>query len=413
MRIFRTLLLCLLLFLQVRDSLAQDKDLQALKTQYLKLRNTDVEISDSERWLTLAAAFEDFVEKNPKSTEGASALLDASILYERLYRKFGGHDRLEKCVELLTQIPKRYPGHKLSDDALLRLGDIQLQDLDDKDAARRSYQEIVEAYPDGDMFDAAHTRLDQIKSMGRHAKREAESEADAPSPETAGKPVIVLDPGHGGEDYGAPGVGGILEKDVVLDVAFKLEKLLESELGAIVRLTRRKDVFIPLAERTNLANDFDATIFISLHANASPGGKLSGVETYYLDNTGDKASEKLAERENRSVRFEGPQGDLAYMLSDLIQNAKIEDSLRLARSLQSSIFSNLAEHWQIGRSLGVKKGPFYVLVGAHMPCVLVEMGFIDNASDGKNLSESKFRAELAHSLFLGIKSYLGAKKVGA
>ena len=216
----------------------------------------------------------------------------------------------------------------------------------------------------------------------------------------------MLDPGHGGEDFGAVGKGGLLEKDVVLSVALELEALLKKELGALVRLTRRKDSFVPLMERTNLANDFEADLFISLHSNASPSGQIAGIETYYLDNAGDKSSMKLAERENRSVQLEGPQADLSYMLSDLIQSAKMSDSMKLGKALQTTTYSFLNTKWEVGRNLGLKRAPFYVLVGAHMPCVLIEMGFIDNSTDGANLADKDFRADLARGLFLGIRKFL-------
>jgi N-acetylmuramoyl-L-alanine amidase len=218
--------------------------------------------------------------------------------------------------------------------------------------------------------------------------------------------VIVIDPGHGGEDFGAIGVGGLMEKDVVLDIALRLEKLLISKLQARVRLTRRNDVFVPLAERTNFANDFDAKLFVSLHINASPKGNASGLETYYLDNTDDAGSKKLAERENSSVQFEGEAGDLQFMLSDLIQNAKLDESIELANLVQRSLLRRSKPFIKELKDLGVRRGPFYVLVGAHMPCILAELFFIDHPMDGKKLADTKFRQMLAEGLFDGINEFL-------
>ncbi|GAH00108.1 unnamed protein product, partial [marine sediment metagenome] len=270
-----------------------------------------------------------FADKHPRLIEAAFALHDAAVLYELLYRRFGGRDRIEGSARLLERLARDYPGHKLADDALVRRGDLLLYELNDVAGARKSYLEVVEAYRNADMYEVARVRLRSIDE-GTYQKTSKSSESSKSLEKQAHVdqgPLVLIDPGHGGDDFGAQGKGGLLEKDVVLDIALRLEKLLVEKLNAVVRLTRRKDVFVPLAERTNLANDFEADVFISLHTNASPKGKVAGLETYFLDNTNDKASRKLAERENRSMRFEGSQSDLQFMLSDLIQNAKLEDSI--------------------------------------------------------------------------------------
>lgn len=221
------------------------------------------------------------------------------------------------------------------------------------------------------------------------------------------RPVIIIDPGHGGEDLGAVGVNGIQEKDVVLDISKELEKYLVENLNAVVRFTRDRDVFIELAERTTMANDYEADVFISLHANASPRKKLSGFEIYYLDNTQDAASKKLAERENASHAQSG-NSDLGFILSDMIQNHKLADSVRLAKSISAGVEQFVLHNWPGSTNLGVKKGPFYVLVGAHMPCVLVELFFIDHKLDGERLAKTDFRKDLAYALYLGIEQFLSA-----
>ena len=227
--------------------------------------------------------------------------------------------------------------------------------------------------------------------------------------ETAGarRPVIIIDPGHGGDDLGAPGVGGMLEKDVVLAISGYLSAYLQENLNAVVRLTRDQDVFIPLPERTSIANDYEADVFISLHANASPRHKLSGFEIYYLDNTQDAGSKKLAERENTAGQ--GASSDLGFILSDLIQNHKMPDSIKLARNISEAVDSFILTSWPGTANLGVKKGPFFVLVGAHMPCVLVELFFIDNKYDGEKLMKPAFQKDLAYALYLGIEKFLNQK----
>jgi N-acetylmuramoyl-L-alanine amidase len=207
-------------------------------------------------------------------------------------------------------------------------------------------------------------------------------------------------------------VGGLLEKDVTLSVAMELEALLRKDADIRVIVTRRNDKFVPLAQRTEIANSSHADLFISLHNNASPQHQLSGLEVFYLDLEGDDASRKLAERENASVQFEGAGGDLSYMLSDLIQHAKVGDSIRLAETIKREALGEVEERWGKFHDLGVKKAPFYVLVGAHMPCVLVEMFFIDNPEEGKRLAQREFRQSLARGLHRGIRHYLKSAKKG-
>ncbi len=383
-----------------------DRQIHSLKEQYLKLRNTDIKVERVAEWQGLTDAFIKFVEKNPKHKDAPSALMNASILCEELYRKKPERDRILLSTRLLAQITSDYPASALADDALVKRAAILHSDLADSEAAREHYREVLERYPSSDMYEVAKAGLEGLKSKSKRVLVDQEPAFNSQAETGKDSPLILIDPGHGGEDFGAVGIGGLLEKDVVLSVAIELEELLKRELGAVVRLTRRKDVFVPLVERTNLANDFEADIFVSLHANASPSGKIAGIETYYLDNTGDKASLKLAERENRSIKLEGPEADLSYMLSDLIQNAKMGDSIRLGKSLQTATYSFLKTKWDVGRNLGVKRAPFYVLVGAHMPCVLMEMGFIDHKVDGANLADKNFRSDMARGIFVGLKKFI-------
>jgi N-acetylmuramoyl-L-alanine amidase len=229
-----------------------------------------------------------------------------------------------------------------------------------------------------------------------------------PKPETQkvsvpGIQKIVLDPGHGGKDTGAIGAGGLMEKDVVLILAKKLAKKLAKEIGVEVVLTRDKDVFIPLEDRTAIANAENADLFISLHVNASPSPQAKGIETYYLDNTDDEAAIRLAARENGTSRRN--ISDIQFILSDLIQNSKLEDSIALAHHLQSSLVSHLGQTAAAVKDLGVKKAPFYVLVQAKMPSVLAEIFFITNKKEGQLLSQDSYQNAIVEALYRGIKKY--------
>ncbi len=214
---------------------------------------------------------------------------------------------------------------------------------------------------------------------------------------------IVLDPGHGGKDPGAIGVGGIAEKDIVLAVAKKLERKLKQEMGVEVVLTRRDDRFIPLEDRTAIANAEGADLFVSLHMNASPNGEAKGLETYYLDNTNDEGSLRLAARENVTSRRN--VSDLQFILSDMTQNMKLEDSITLAHHLQHSLVDGMSTRLADVKDLGVKKALFYVLVGARMPSVLVEMFFITNKTEGRAMSQETYQNAVVDALYDGILKY--------
>lgn len=219
--------------------------------------------------------------------------------------------------------------------------------------------------------------------------------------------TIMLDPGHGGKDPGAIGMGRVAEKDVVLALSKRVGRKLAARLPVKVLYTRSTDVFIPLEERIAKANAAQADVFVSVHANASANPALQGVETYYLNNTNDRATIRLASLEN-GLRpgGNGRSDSLSFLLSDLIQNGKEEDSIALANHLQESIVTRVRQQYPSVRSLGVKKGPFYVLVGAHMPCVLVETAFLTHAVEGKHIARPEYQEALAEGLFLGIARFL-------
>ena len=214
---------------------------------------------------------------------------------------------------------------------------------------------------------------------------------------------IVLDPGHGGKDPGAIGVGGIAEKDLVLSIAKKLAVKLTRELGIEVILTRRDDRYVALEDRTATANAEDADLFVSLHMNASPNLEARGLETYYLDNTSDEASIRLAARENSTSRKN--ISDLQFILSDMMQNVKLEDSISLAHHLQGAAVSGMSRKMSDVKDLGVKKALFYVLVGARMPSVLVEMFFITNRVEGRAMNDEGHQDAMVDALLEGIRKY--------
>ena len=242
-----------------------------------------------------------------------------------------------------------------------------------------------------------------IDIRGKGPKRVPQTARPAP------RLKIMLDPGHGGKDPGALGEGEAKEKAVVLALSERLASQLEAHLPVDVLFTRRRDTFIPLEERTARANAADADLFISLHVNASNNPEARGIETYYLNNSNDRATIRLAALENglQHVASTAPQQTgLSYILSDLIQTGKEEESISLANHLQYALVSRAKKRNPHVRNIGVKKGPFYVLVGAHMPCVLVEAGFITNKAERRLLLSKTYQEDLAEGLYQGIAKFL-------
>ncbi len=229
--------------------------------------------------------------------------------------------------------------------------------------------------------------------------------------------TIVIDPGHGGKDPGAATRGGgLAEKELVLDLARRVASKLESRLQAKVLLTRNSDRYVTLARRKDLANRADADIFVSIHANASVDARARGVETYYLKNTDDRATLRLARLENGvNPLMKGgdvsEDADLPYILSDMVQGYKEGDSVLLARHIQRELVRRLGTRYKSVKDLGVKQGPFYVLDGTYMPSVLVETAFVSNPEEALRLRSSSYRENIAEGIYRGIAGYLEDQRI--
>jgi N-acetylmuramoyl-L-alanine amidase len=211
---------------------------------------------------------------------------------------------------------------------------------------------------------------------------------------------IVIDPGHGGHDPGSIGRAGLQEKDLVLDVALRLEKMLRTELGAEVLMTRSSDVFIPLEERTAIANSKGADLFLSIHANSSRSPRARGIETYYLNFATDPHAEEVAAREN--AISPATLKDLQNLVKAIALNSKIDESRDFATSIQEAMASGQSQ----APNRGVRKGPFYVLIGANMPSILAEIAFVSHPDEEKLLKTPEHRDRIARSLLDGVRAYL-------
>ena len=225
---------------------------------------------------------------------------------------------------------------------------------------------------------------------------------------------IVIDPGHGGHDTGTIGPNGLLEKELVLDVSRRLGKLLASRLGAEVVFTRRDDTFIPLETRTSIANQEQADLFVSVHANSSHDPDARGVETYYLNFTSSPEALEVAARENAAS--DKSIHELQDLVKKIALKEKIEESREFASDVQGALHTGLATKNPGERDRGVKKAPFVVLIGANMPSILAEISFISNPGDERRLRTPAYRQRIAESLYRGISRYvdgLGGLKVAS
>jgi N-acetylmuramoyl-L-alanine amidase len=216
---------------------------------------------------------------------------------------------------------------------------------------------------------------------------------------------IVIDAGHGGHDTGTIGPTGLMEKDLCLDIALRVGKLIQQGLpSAEVIYTREDDTFIGLEQRTEIANDARADLFLSVHANSSTDRKARGIETYYLNFTGSSDSMEVATREN--ALSENAVHDLQDILKKIARNEKIEESRDLAGTIQDSLARRVENVNRGDKSRGVRKAPFVVLIGANMPSVLAEISFISNPSDEQWLKKPENRQRIAEGLYHGIETYL-------
>ncbi len=213
---------------------------------------------------------------------------------------------------------------------------------------------------------------------------------------------VVLDPGHGGHDVGTTGPSGLLEKDLVLDVARRLGAIIEERLGAEVIYTRSDDTFVPLEARTALANEKQADLFLSIHANSGVSS-ASGNETYYLNFTTSREAMDVAARENASS--ERNIHELQNLIEKIALRDKVDESREFATRVQAALCTGLGGANPQARDRGVRKAPFVVLIGAGMPSVLTEIGFLSNTREERSLKLPAYRQKVSEALFAGVFQY--------
>lgn len=222
------------------------------------------------------------------------------------------------------------------------------------------------------------------------------------------RPIVILDPGHGGKDQGAHGLNNLIEKDYVLKMAQAVKEQLLKQ-GIDVVLTRLDDSFVSLDDRTKIANSNKAKLFVSLHGNASSGKKKNahGFLVYYLDNTDDSASLKLAQRENQVFNQEKNEVDtLSFIISDLIQTKKIQDSIILSELINRAMKENFTKRFSSAKFGKIEKAPFYVLTETHIPSVLLELFFIDSKIDAGIIAQGNYFEVASSGIAEGIARYI-------
>ena len=216
--------------------------------------------------------------------------------------------------------------------------------------------------------------------------------------------TIIIDPGHGGKDPGAVGYRGTLEKDIALDVAKRLEKKISKNMKVKTVLTRDEDIFLKLGERTRIANENNGSLFISIHANAATDRRASGFETFLIGPNKNEAAVRVAARENSVLELEGVAGKKLtnedLIQATIAQSAFASKSEKFAALVQEEIGKRVQ-----GKNRGVKQAGFYVLMGASMPNVLVELGFVSNLAEEKKLRSSQYREVLATAIFRALEKY--------
>ena len=278
----------------------------------------------------------------------------------------------------------------------------------DKTPEIKALEPVLQAPP---VVTAPSVRPDEVARVLEQLPAAPPPPSIPPPPVVTGLRRIVVDAGHGGKDPGAIGPSGVREKDITLSLARKLAERLREMLGCEVFLTRDRDIFLPLEERTAIANKIGADLFISVHANAATNRQAYGIETYYLNFSKNDKAAAVAARENGTSIKEVT--DLEQILFDLMANSKINESSRLAAEIQKALVDRLGERFEDVRDLGVRQGPFYVLLGATMPSVLVEAAFISHPREEQRLLSRSYQEHTADAIVEAVRSYARAHKLMA
>lgn len=396
-------------------------------------------------WERVIDSFLSLVSTHDKHERTAFAAYMAAKTCHGLYLASGKQEDAQWALKSYSEVAHSYPDNSLADDSLYLAGTILEAVFNNPQGAAKYYSEILRAYPLGDRVDKAQLKLRAlgkitasesnretsleeatytVTGMDKHRKASVTPDSDAPYPGKenslsfelttdrsvsginipgAGLRCIVVDPGHGGKDPGAVGPGGVKEKEVALAIARSLAMRLRDRLGCKVLLSRDQDIYLTTEERAAFANRVDADLFISIHTNSASIKEAHGIETYSLNFSKNEQAAAVVARENETTLKE--VGNLERILFDLMANSKIHESSRLAMEIQRNLVDRLNDHYDEVKNLGVRQGPFDVLLGATMPSVLIEVGFISNEKEEKRLNNSKYQELAVSGIAAGIVRY--------
>ncbi len=363
-------------------------------------------------WLALEERFAYIPQLAPSGPTAAKSAYQAAACREELAKRSFLEEDWKKAAELYEDAAKNYPKSSLADDCLYRRADILANRLDRPADAAGAARLILAEYPRGDMRPRAQALLKTLPTAmaapARTANPPKNSIAKAPAKldnivEQLGLTVrtIMLDPGHGGKDPGAMG-NNIIERERTLTLAKTLGRILVKR-GYRVLYTRENNSYVALDSRTALANSTKADLFISLHVNANTNPQVNGLEIYYLDLARSDSAAVVAAREN-SVSVKSIS-DLQFILSDLMRSSKLHESATLADLVQKDMLARVRKAGFESRDNGVKSAPFYVLLGAKMPAVLVEIGYLSNTAEAKRINSAAYLERLAEGIANGVDAY--------
>ncbi len=341
-------------------------------------------------WVKVIRVFEGVWSQHSSASEAPKALYTAANLTHDLYEISRNPEDADRAVELYRTVPEQYPDSSLADDALYQAATL-LQRRGRRKEARSALKALLANHRIGDMAPRARRLLSDL--LGEGAKG------------TEGlvrKSRVVLDPGHGGRDRGATGIGGLKEKRVNLEIARRIEKKLEGA-GVEVVMTRTDDATVSLDDRAELANSVEADLMVSIHANAAKSSEAHGIETYYLDVTHNRYAKRLADREN-----DGQTGDAKLILADLATKVSTRESRALATDVQARLMRSIRRVNSTARDLGAKPAMLHVLMGARCPAILVETAFVSNPREATLLGRADYQEAVAEAVSQGILAHLKA-----
>lgn len=395
--VFFLVLSSFLLVAQVcADSYKEQVD--ALVAQLRSLRNTDVQYERDADWKRLSERFQKTYEVTPKGDSKSRAAFYYAVVQREIGERTKNTEKIRAAAQLFEDMSRSDAEHPLADDALHSAYIIYRDVLNEPRVVERIRGEFVDRFPRSElvfMLDATPPELSE--EVSEHGEKNVE------------RPLIFIDPGHGGEDEGAVGVAGIREKDLVLTLAKGVEKELLTTGCCRVVLSRDSDAFIPLFERTALANRLGAKLFVSLHVNAHEenAARARGFEVYYVSNESNPKAIELVSRENRQMHDSKGVG-METFLSELYWRGAIKISQPFANRMYATLKEKLPRESDgmkiVGR--GVHSAPFFVLFGAEMPAILLELFFATHPDDAFLLSMPKFRDQVVKAIVAGITAEL-------